>query len=85
MLEDIYQFGDGDGEEDMEAATKKLSPMELRQQSVDQLIFMFKSVMIVVVFAYSAHQKHFREKNQNFNDNNKGLTKVIDSMISKIM
>jgi len=46
---------------------------------------MFKAAMMLGIYAYSAHQKHFRDKHNNFNDSEKGLTKVIDSMISKIM
>ena len=89
MLEDIYEFTAGDDgleEADGDTVVKPpLSDAERRQQSIEQLVFMFKAFMVVAIYAYSSYQKNFREKHQNFNDNNKGLSKVIDSMISKIM
>ena len=41
--------------------------------------------MLVVIYGYSTYVKSFRETNNNFGDSNAGLTRVIDSMIKKIV
>jgi len=55
-----------------------------RLESVEQLIGFFKFCMVVLLYVYSAYQKWFRENNNNFEDSDKGLTKIIDSMMRKI-
>ena len=62
----------------------KFSPHE-RKKSVDKLIILFKSTMVVAIYVYSSWIKMFREKNRNFDEQEKGLSKIIDSMISKIV
>ena len=68
----------------MDESGGKSGPHE-RKKSVDKLIILFKSTMIVGIYVYSSWVKMFREKNRNFDEQEKGLSKIIDSMISKIV
>ena len=56
-----------------------------KKASVESLIILFKCIMLVVIYGYSTYVKSFRETNNNFGDSNAGLTRVIDSMIKKIV
>mmetsp|Transcript_11794 Transcript_11794/g.19918 ORF Transcript_11794/g.19918 Transcript_11794/m.19918 type:complete len:293 (-) Transcript_11794:33-911(-) len=57
----------------------------LRVESIDQLVLMLKTMVVICLYAYSVFVKYFREANNNFSDSEDGLTKVIDSMIKKIV
>jgi hypothetical protein len=52
---------------DISNESSDLSPKE-RIESVETLILLFKSVMIVTIFLYSSYAKQYREKNKNFSD-----------------
>ena len=56
-----------------------------KKASVESLIILFKCIMLIVIYGYSTYVKSFRETNNNFGDSNAGLTRVIDSMIKKIV
>ena len=72
MGEDSNPFGDDDFTGDS------------KKESIEHLILIFKFCMVIGLYAYSTYSKAFREKHQNFNDDDEGLSKVIDSMITKI-
>ena len=57
---------------------------EIKKRSVIQLILIFKSTMVVVMYFFSSYTKFYREKHVTV-DNEEGLSKVIDSMIKKIV
>ena len=48
------------------------------------LILMFKSCMVLAIYVYSTWTKDYRETNMK-HDDEEGLTKVIDSMMKKIV
>ena len=56
-----------------------------KKASVESLIILFKCIMLLVIYGYSVYVKSFRESNNNFSDSNAGLSRVIDSMIKKIV
>ena len=74
--DDIYAFGEED----------EINPdsAEVKKKSVIQLILIFKSTMVVVMYIFSTYTKSYREKHVTV-DNEEGLSKVIDSMIKKIV
>ena len=76
---DQYDFGDDDG-----SAAAPEGSVEHSKQEVQQLILTFKLIMVCILYGYSAHQRKFREQNSNFDDSSTGLSKMIDSMMSKM-
>lgn len=85
--EDIYGFANQEetgmwGSED--ASAMKQADL-IKKASVESLIILFKCIMLIIIYGYSTHVKSFRESHNNFSDNQAGLTRVIDSMIKKIV
>ena len=80
--DDIYGFNE---EVNMWGEEGESLSLQQKQASVESLIILFKTMMILLIYGYSTHIKSFRESNQNFDDQQQGLTKVIDSMIKKIV
>ena len=54
-------------------------------EMIAQGIMMLKALMVVAITMYSVHQRRFREEHSNFDDSQAGLTRVIDSMMSKMV
>ena len=79
------QFQEADGIYDFDQQDD-LNPdsAEVKKKSVIQLILIFKSTMVIVMYVFSSYTKFFREKHVTV-DNEEGLSKVIDSMIKKIV
>ena len=69
--EDIYGFANQEdsgmwGSED--ASAQKQADM-VKKASVESLIILFKSIMLIAIYVYSTYVKQFRESNSNFSDN----------------
>ena len=74
--DDIYAFDEEQSDADVKLDQKRYSVMSL--------ILMFKSCMVLAIYVYSTWTKDYRETNMK-HDDEEGLTKVIDSMMKKIV